>query len=140
MNQKIEQYADLVNKGFEVEVVWLRQILTLAAGALALLAGLGPEVPPDGPARLLLAATWAFLGFGIIAGAAATYVEVDRAQSSASAYGEQITRELHNKSTRKLISVRTNRLYLLCKPLMILSLLGAVASLTGFAIITTLAA
>ena len=72
MNQKIEQYADLVNKGFEVEVVWLRQILTLAAGALALLAGLGPEVPPDGPARLVLAATCAFLAFGIIAGAAPT--------------------------------------------------------------------
>ena len=140
MNQKIEQYADLVNKGLEIEVVWLRQILTLAAGALALLAGLGPEVPPDGPARLLLAATWACLGLGIIAGAAATYVEVDRARSSANAFGEQITRELHKKPTRKLISVRTNRVYLLCKPLMIVSLLAAVVCLAGFAIITTLAA
>ena len=140
MNQKLEKYVELVNKGLEVEVVWLRQILTLSAGALALLAGLGPDVPPDGPARLLLAATWASLGLGIIFGAAATYVEVDRARSSANAFGEQITRELSYQSTKKLISVPTNKLFLVCKPLMIASLIVAVVSLTGFSIVTTLAA
>ena len=140
MYEKIEKYAGLVKKGHEVEVAWLRQILTLAAGALALLAGLGPEVPADGLARLLLAATWACLGVGIIAGAAATYVEVDRARASADVFGEQISRELDMKPTRSLIPVPTNRLFLLCKPLMVVSLLAAVVCLTGFAIITTLAA
>ena len=77
---QLERHADLTNNAYEAEVAWLRQILTLAAGALALLAGLGPRVPPDGPAQNLLAATWALLGIGIVAGAAATYAAVSRAK------------------------------------------------------------
>ena len=139
MYEKIEKYANLVSKSHEVEVAWLRHVLTLAAGALALLAGLGPEVPPDGPARILLAATWACLGTGIVAGAAATYIEVDRARSSVNVYGEQISRELDNKPIKVLVQAPTNRLIELCKPAMILSLLGAVVCLTAYAIGITLA-
>lgn len=139
MYEKIEKYANLVRKSHEVEVAWLRHVLTLAAGALALLAGLGPEVPADGPARFLLAATWAFLGAGIVAGAGATYIEVDRARSSVNVYGEQIQRELDNQPTKAVMSAPTNRLFELCKPAMILSLLGAVVCLTAYSIGITLA-
>ena len=45
MEQRIKQYAELITTGHEVEVTWLRQILTLAAGALVLLAGLGARHP-----------------------------------------------------------------------------------------------
>lgn len=139
MQDKFEKYADLVNRGHRAEVAWFRHVLTLAAGALALLVGLGPENPPNGPARWLLAATWACLGLGIILGAAATYVEVDWARSSARAYGEQISRELNNKPTKQLVSVPTNRVFALCKPLMILTLLAAVGCLTAYSMIRTLA-
>ena len=83
MEPRIKQYVELITKEHEVEVTWLRQILTLAAGALALLAGLGPDVPSDGLGKYLLATTWAGLGLGIVAGAAATYIEVNRAKTAA---------------------------------------------------------
>ena len=139
MEQRIKQYAELITTGHEVEVTWLRQILTLAAGALVLLAGLGPDIPSDGPAKYLLATTWAGLGLGIVAGAAATYVEVNRAGTAAIRFGEHLLRIIENQPSSPLISIPPNRLYVICKPLMIISLLVAVVCLTAYAITTTLA-
>ena len=137
--QQIRQYVDLISKGHEIEATWLRQILTLAAGALALLAGLGPEIPSDGPSKYLLATTWAGLGLGIVFGAAATYIETDRAKKSTVLFGEHLLRVMEQESSSPIIPVPPNRLYVLCKPLMVISLLIAVISLTAFAITTTLA-
>ena len=90
--QRIKQYAYLISKGHEIEATWLRQILALAAGALALLAGLGPYVPPEGPSKYFLATTWVGLGLGIIFGAVATYIDADRATKSAVLFGKHLLR------------------------------------------------
>ena len=138
--QRLRHFADLISKGHESEAIWLRQILTLAAGALALLAGLGPDVPPEGLGKyLLVTTTWAGLGLGIVFGAAATYIETDRATRSAAAFGEYLVRLLEQKPSLPFVSVPVNKLYVVCKPLMVISLLISVCSLTFFAIITTLA-
>lgn len=138
--QRLRRFADLISKGHESEAAWLRQILTLAAGALALLAGLGPDVPPEGLGKYLLVTTWAGLGLGIVLGAAATYIETDRATRSAAAFGEYLVRLLEQEPTPPFMSVPVNKLYVVCKPLMVISLLVSVCSLTFFAIMTTLAA
>ena len=141
MEQRIKQYAELITKGHDVEVTWLRQVLTLAAGTLAILAGLGPDVPSEEPDKYLLATTWAGLGLGIVTGAAATYVEVNRARTAAVRFGEHLLRitENQNQPSSPLISIPPNRLYVICKPVMLISLLVAVACLTAYAITTTLA-
>ena len=96
-------------------IAMLRQILTLAAGALAFLAGLGPDIPSDGPSKYLLATTWAGLGLGIVFGAAATYIDADRAMRSAVLFGKHLLRVIEQKSSSLLIPVPPNRLYALCQ-------------------------
>ena len=139
MEQKIKQYAELITNGHEVEVTWLRQVLTLAAGTLVLLAGLGPDVPSDGPSKYLLATTWAGLGIGIVAGSVASYVEVNRARTAATRFGEHLLRIIENQPSSPRISIPPNRLYVICKPVMLVSMLVAVVCLTAYAITTTLA-
>ena len=91
-------------------IAMLRQILTLAAGALVLLAGLGPDIPSDGPSKYLLATTWEGLGLGIIFGAAATYIDADRAMRSAVLFSKHLLRVIEQKSSSPLIPVSPNRL------------------------------
>ena len=70
----------------EREAIWLRQVLILASGALAVLAGLGPAVPSEGLAKYFLTATWGLLGVGITTGAAATYTAANHAKRVAERY------------------------------------------------------
>lgn len=60
------------------EVSWYRHILTLSAGALALLAGFPPEEQVPKLSLTFLISAWVLLGLGIILGAIATYTEVYR--------------------------------------------------------------
>ena len=138
MAKKWERYKELRKKSIDTEIVWTRQILTLAAGALALLAGLGPDVPAEGYARYFLATTWVCLGFGIVAGAAATYLAAHLAgQEAEDALLEAVLRTDTPPSPRKVFEW-TNRLLWLCMPLMVVSLLAAVICLTAYAALTTL--
>lgn len=145
---KLEKFAEVANSAQEAEVVWLRQTLTVAAGALALLAGLGPKIPPGGLAQVLLAATWVLLGIGIVTGSAATYLAVSRAKSIANKFRMEIEKGasgvsewigpaeiawIHDHS-------RVNPVLRVCKPLMVFSLLAAVSCLTVYAMMITLAA
>ena len=144
----LEKLADLTNRALEAEAAWLRQILTVAGGALALLAGLGPEVPAEGSARDFLAATWVLLGFGIVTGSAATYAVVSRAKWIASAFRAELERphaaRIEKKDPPELawahLQLRMNPILQLCKPLMVFSLLAAVFCLTAYAMEITLAA
>lgn len=86
----IEKVVQLDRESDEREAIWLRQVLVLAAGALAVLAALGPAAPPGGAAQALLAATWGLLGLGIASGAAATYMAVDHAKRVAKRYRKHI--------------------------------------------------
>ena len=141
MYENLRKLVELTDDVQQAETVWLRHVLTLAAGALAILAGLGLEVPPDddGLARYFLAATWACLGLGIASGAAATYVETSRARDAARRFLEELARSIEDETPMPAeIVAHSNWLLRGCKPLMIFSLLTAVVCLVAYSAITTL--
>lgn len=136
---ELAQLVALHKESNALQAAWDRQILTLAAGALALLAGLGPEVPPAGAARYCLAATWGCLGTGICAGGGAAYLEVSRARNLAQRYGEVLRSSLETGTAMSIVVAPPSRIFVLCRSLMILSLMGAVLCLVTYAVMTTLA-
>ena len=134
-----EKFVELDEKQAQSEALWLRQLLTLAAGALAILAGLGPDAPSESFAQYFLAATWACLAIGISSGGAATYIATDRAKAAADAYGEELHKSINQRDYKpQLLWASPTPILRICKPLMIFSLLAAVLSLAAYAIITTL--
>ena len=138
-----KQLMELRQKRSDLEAIWYRQILTLAAGGLALLAGLGPRVPANmgNTGKYFLACTWVFLGMGIIAGSAATYREVSLAKNIAEQFQNQLVqslREGRQLSPHDLVSASPNKLFLRAKKVMIVSLLLAVCCLVGYSILATL--
>ena len=138
MDEKWEEYKDLQRKSFEADITWIRQILTLAAGAFALLVGLGLDVPPEGSARYFLAATWVCLGLGVVAGGAATYLGAHFAEQDAvDAFFEARLKTDTPPSPSRTFEWTTTLLSL-CKPLMVVSLLAAVIFLATYAVMTTL--
>ena len=54
-------------------------------------------------------------------------------------FAEHLLRIIQNQTSSPLISIPPNRLYVICKPVMLTSLLVAVVCLTAYAITTTLA-
>ena len=139
LQEGVEEIWRLDEKRYEQEAVWLRQILTLSAGALAILAGLGPPVSSEGFAQYFLAATWAFLGMGIASGAAATYLVVNRANKLALSYREKLAQKTRERDESAFVIYAPRNPWLSrCKPMMICSLLGAVLCVTAYAIVTTL--
>ena len=138
MDEKWEKYNDLQRKSFEADITWIRQVLTLAAGAFALLVGLGLDAPPEGSARYFLAATWVCLGLGVVAGAAATYLDAHFAgQDAVDAFFEARLKTDTPPSPPRTFEWTTTLLSL-CKPLMVVSLLAAVIFLATYAVMTTL--
>ena len=148
MREVFEEISDALvkenSKHEERETVWLRQILTLAAGALAagalaILAGLGPDAPSDGLAQYFLAATWACLGVGITSGAAATYVTVNLTKRIADKLREALVETAeHGEPKSEVFGANKNRWLVLSKWIMTCSLLTAVLCLAAYAMIRTL--
>lgn len=94
MKKIIDQLSELGNKRNEAQYAWNRQMLTISAGGFAILIGLSPKVPDDRIGKVLLAAAWAFLGLGILSGAAATYAEASLARSLLKNFREQVERNM----------------------------------------------
>ena len=139
IQNRLKRIVELDEKRDEQQALWLRQILTLAAGALAILAGLGPAAPTEGPAKYFLSATWASLGIGIVSGAAATYLAVSHANKTANTYRAQFNKDIENKTQSKgFIHVPRNKWLARSMPVMIFSLLAAVLCLAAYAIVVTL--
>ena len=138
MKENVQQLFDLMDRTHEAETAWFRQILTLSAGALAVLAGLGPEIPPEGPAQYFLAATWVCLGSGICTGAGALYLAVDRSRRLASHFREELHRSLREETPMQPVVANPRGLLVRCRPAMVVSLISAVICLTGYAVATTL--
>lgn len=135
----LEHLTLLQQKHLDAEGAWLRQLLALAAGGLALLAGLSP--PATGIGRYFLAGTWVFLGTGILAGAAATYAEADRAARLADRFREELQRSLaepEHPPMCAIVAASPSKIYSWAKPVMLTALPGAVACLVTYATITTL--
>lgn len=137
-----QQLLDLRDKRDALQAVWFRQLLTLAAGGLALLVGLGPPVS-SGIERYFLAGTWVFLGLGVLSGSAATYLEVSRANNLEAAFRSRLVKSLDQGralSPSDLISAGPHRFFSWSQSFMVVSLLLAVCCLVSYAVLTTLAA
>jgi len=135
-----QQLVSLNKEHAEVQSVWYRQLLTLAAGGFALLAGLGPTVP-SGIGKYFLAGTWVFLGVGIISGAGATYLQVSRAKKLAENFQEELRHNIqtHGEPTVNTIVVANpSKIFLLSKTLMVVSLLLAVCCLVVYSVLNSL--
>ena len=138
----LQQLIELREKKSVAQSIWYRHILTLACGGLALLSGLTPKVPP-GVGQYFLAGTWFFLGLGIIAGGAATYLEVDSANKLAAEFQNQLQKSLEEDiplSRMPLVVSTPNKIFSLAKPVMVIPLMLAVVCLVCASIITTLSA
>ena len=137
-----KQLIELRQKQADLQANWDRQAVTLASGALALLAGLGPPTPA-GFEKYFLAATWVFLGLGIVSGAAATYLHVSAAKNLANKFHEQLLNSIQNDrelSPNVPIVAHPHKVFSWSKPLMVISLLLAVCNLVAYAVITTIGA
>ena len=140
MNQNINQHMELRKDYLQVEMNWYRHLLTLAVGALVLLGSLVSDTPAPGMVRYLLAATWFFLGLGILSGAATTYIEVYRAGALDKNYAEEISKRMEGIKTKHIVSAEPNRFLEACKWVMLISLLLAVICLTSYSTLATLTA
>lgn len=120
---------------------WYRQILTIATGGFALLIALTPQQGLDSPAKYVLSAAWILLGVGILAAAAATYLEVDVRDRQVRNIVGQIVDNLHDGRAIADIQeavVTPSWLFSASRKLMVVSLLLAVVCLVAFAVMRTL--
>jgi hypothetical protein len=138
----LQKLVSLHKEQADLESAWYRQLLTLASGGLALLVGLGPSVP-TGIGKFFLAGTWVFLGLGIVLGAAATYLDVDRATKLKNQYGAELQKSIleHGRAVVTSIVVASpSKLLLWSKVAMVVCLLLAVSCLVTFSVLKTLSA
>lgn len=138
----IQQLVSLREKQAELHAAWYRQLLTLASGGLALLAGIGPEVPV-GIGKYFLAGTWVFLGVGIVSGGAATYLQADLATKLTERFREELLHNLRENgqpTVTSLVSANPAKIFSWSKSVMVVSLLLAVCCLVTYAVLNTLQA
>ena len=140
LDSKIKRHIELRKEYLQLEMNWYRHLLTLAAGALVVLGSLVSDNPAPGMIRYLLAATWLFLGLGILSGAATTYIEVDNADALDKAYAEEIKKSMKGIEAKYIISAFPNRFLEFCRWAMLISLSLAVICLTGYSVMATLTA
>ena len=137
---QIRQLMELRRNHQELSSAWYRQLLTLAAGGLALLVGLQP--PAAGIGRYFLAGTWVCLGAGICLAAAATYLDVHRAKMLADSFRAQVSQALaagRDLSPSDIAVARPKRFYTWSRYLTVSVLLLAVGCLVTYAVLATLA-
>ena len=138
MQQNIEEFTNIVNRLHKLDMDWYRHLLTLATGSLVIMSTFVSDSPDQGMARYFQAATWIFLGTGILAGVGATYAPISRTANLATRFLEEAQNsEFHNRPP-KTIAAYPSIFFVLCGRLMVMFLLLAVICLTGYAVITTL--
>lgn len=136
----IEKLLELQLDFHTQQTGWYQQMLTVAAGGLALLVGLNPDIP-EGMARYFLALAWAGLGIGIVAGFAAAYGSVSRAGRLARDFRDKLLKAAwdNRRLTTDDISVAApKKIYVYARKVTVVSLLVSVASLVAFAMLRTL--
>jgi len=132
----VEQLNALYARANELQSAWLRQLLTLAAGALAVLVGLDP--PATGIGKWFLAMTWLTLGAGILSGALATAQEAALAKARADALRAELLRSDLEASPPQPRVAKLPRLYVWSRATMLGSLLLSVVCLVAYAVLRAL--
>jgi len=138
----LDKLSELHKEAQFLYSAWLKSLLTISSGGFALLAGLGPKVPPAGMGKYFLAGAWVCLGLGIVAGAAAIYTEVDRANRIFANYREELSRSLDRKGLPIVdtpVGAKPKKVYSLLAPrIMVISLLLAVIMLVAYSVLIAL--
>ena len=138
MQEHVEEFKNIVNRLHKLDMDWYRHLLTLATGSLVIMSTFISDTPDQGMARYFPAATWVFLGIGILAGVGATYAPISRTANLAENFLQALQNGEFQDTPSKTISAYPSVCFLLCKHLMLISLLLAVICLTVYAVITTL--
>lgn len=139
----LKQLDDLYAQWQDKENEWYQRLLTLAAGAVTLLALFPPA--SDDPQQAtqadhLLAATWVLLGAGLLSGGAATYLRVKIAQNRLRAFREQLVNNAGTEASRELVFPKPPPKTLLwSRNVMVISLLLAVVCLVAYSVLRVLA-
>lgn len=136
----LKQLLELQNKHQVLAADWLKHLLTLATGALAVLSGLRPAAAA-GLESYLLAGTWLFLGTGIVFGASATFLQVHHTRRLAARFRDEMLRNIQEDrpALSEPVIVNPNIFFSCSPPLMVGSLLLAVCCLVGFSVSAALA-
>ena len=141
--RELQQLIDLLQESYKQETAWCQHLLTLATGALTLLAifqsDLSGGLPQSPQIAWLLGTTWFFLGMGIVSGFAATYRQVNLAQRQAMALWKELGKSLDNREPGDAImSPSQPKILRPSKTVMVWSLLLAVVSLVTYSILRAL--
>lgn len=137
MMEDLRQLVALKEKQNERLGNWVRFVMTIAAGGLALLLGTLQLPPDDIVARMLLASGLVFLGLGIVFGAAASHLEIVIERKILEQYSDEIqqaAREQRSLLRSPVIAAKPNWWQQKYKPGMMLSLLLAVVCFVAYGV------
>lgn len=137
--EELQQLLDLQNEHLSLSAEWLKHMLTLAVGALAVLSGLRPEVVSSIQAYLL-SGTWVSLGLGIVFGAGATFLQVHHTRRLAAQFRAEMIRSLKEgrSSIGEPVIAKPSIIFSLAPPAMVICLLLAVLCLVTFSVAAAL--
>jgi uncharacterized membrane protein YidH (DUF202 family) len=140
LKEKLKTLEGLADRQNQANSAWIRQILTLASGGLALVVAFHPDAPNNEIEKYLLVVTWISLGTGILSGAAAAYTEVSLARNLVYQYQEELQKILRERIDRPMPTVvgAPSIICLISRRVMVSSLLVSVVSLVGYAVLRTL--
>jgi hypothetical protein len=139
----IEQLLNLADRRDALRAEWDRRVAAGAAGTLAILAGLPPELPPGDLPRWLLAATWILLGLGILCGLGAAFAPVNQQARLVVGFASHMQGFADQRAAGKNpppVLAKPAWIFRACRAGMVLSLAAAVVCLVSFAVMRTLAA
>jgi hypothetical protein len=134
---------ELADERNQLRFAWLRNILTIATGTLALLVALRPTGHLSAEQKCSLIACWIFLGAGIIFGAIATYGEVAMASELAKRFKEEllkVAQETGRWEVTTPVVAKPHWIWQACQAAMCICLLLGVVALVVYATLGTLSA
>ena len=134
----VNKLIELHQEAQSLRSAWYKSILTIASGGFALLAGLGPKVPPGGMGKYFLAGAWVCLGVGIISGAATIYTEVERATHLAEGYRAELIRNLETSgqpTVDEIVVSNPRKIFSYAPRVMVSALTLAVALLVVYSVL-----
>ncbi|WP_110603197.1 hypothetical protein [Salinicola lusitanus] len=138
----LTKISELQDQLGQARAEWLKHVLSLAVGALAVLSALRPAAVTV-TQSYLLAGTWLFLGAGIVAGAVATYLQIEILKRSINLLKDDVQRKAESFGSRPPRTavfrvIRAPKTMRFAVPIMIITLLLAVCCLVGFSMLGAL--